>query len=141
MTWLAAALISAALFSVSNGFTKVFQSKLGTGFGMILFSLGVLASSIFITYVLKIGLPIYKQPTQTIQTALIAGLVWGFAQLFFIIMLGKNAPMTVALPIVVGGIGVGGILTGVLFFGEQMTVPRLIGATIVLIGTVILSRS
>lgn len=140
MNWMMFAILSALLFSVSNALTKMFQPKLATGIGLVLFALGVLGAA-----VVNIIFGKYTSPqTSTgnpILIALSAGFIWGFAQLFFILMLAKNAPVSVAIPVVIGGIGIGGVLAGILLFGETLTITRIIGIAIVLTGSIILGRS
>lgn len=141
MNWFITSLLSAAFFSASNAVTKIFQPKLSFGIGMIIFSIGVLTSSVVYSLITKAPLTLTKISQQTMSFAFGAGFIWAFAQLFFLMTLSKNAPLSVAVPIIVGGIGIGGILTGVLFFGEHMTGMRVVGAVIVLAGSIILARS
>lgn len=141
MNWFISAILSAALFASSNAVTKVFQPKLSFGIGMVLFSLGVLISSLLVTVATKTPMTVTKVAQQAMGLAFGSGLIWAFAQTFLLITLSKNAPLSVAIPIIVGGVGIGGIAAGVLLFGEQMTLMRTIGSVIVIIGSVILARS
>ncbi|MEK7577204.1 MAG: hypothetical protein AAB492_01120 [Patescibacteria group bacterium] len=140
MNWITASILSAVLYSTSNAVTKVFQPKLSFGIGMVLFSIGVLVSSLVLTMVTKTPLTITKVTQQAMTLAFVSGLIWAFAQLFLLMTLAKNAPLSIAIPVIVGGIAVGGILAGVAFFGETLSPMRIVGIMIVLIGTVILSR-
>lgn len=139
MSWPILAIVSASLYSLSNVITKVFQPKLSSGVGIFIFSIGVFLSSTLIALFFKSG-TIPKFSWQPAYLALASGFVWAFAQLFFILTIGKNAPISAAIPVVVGGIAVGGVLTGIAFFGETLSLMRIIGIVTVLIGTVILSR-
>lgn len=141
MNWLTSALIAAALFSTSNALTNVFQSKMSMGAGLTLFSAGVFACALIIAAVLKTSFQNLSQSGTGIYFALGSGIVWALAQMTFLLMLSKNPPLSIVVPIVVGGIGVGGVITGALFFGEQLSTMRVIGAAIILLGTVILARS
>lgn len=141
MNWIISAILSSLFFSLSNAVTKVFQPRLSYGLGLGIFSLGVLLTSLVILLFSKTPIVAGKLIQQSSGLALVSGFIWGIAQFFFLLMLSKNAPLSVAIPIVVGGIGIGGILAGILFFGEQMTLMRIIGATIVLVGSVILAKS
>lgn len=139
MSWPILAIISALLFSTSNVITKTFQPKLNSGLGMFVFSIGVLITSAITAVVYKSGAA-PKFSWSPVYLALAAGTVYTLAQLLFIITLAKNAPLSIAIPIIVGGIAVGGVVTGIAFFGESLSLMRIIGIVTVLIGTVILSR-
>lgn len=139
MSWPILAILSALLYSLSNAITKVFQPKLSSGVGIFIFSIGVFFSSTLIALFFKFGTA-PKFSWQPAYLALASGFVWAFAQLFFIVTIGKNAPISAAIPVVVGGIAVGGVLAGLMFFGETLSIMRIVGIMTVLIGTIILSR-
>jgi uncharacterized membrane protein len=141
MNWFTFALLSALLFSVSNALTKMFQPRLATGVGLIVFALGVVGAALINLLGIKSTTPPASGGINPMALAITSGFVWGFAQLFFIFMLAKNAPVSVAIPVVIGGIGIGGVLAGALLFGETLTLMRIIGIVIVLAGSILLGRS
>lgn len=140
MNWPILAVLSALLYSLSNAITKMFQPKLSTGLGMFIFSTGVFLASALIAIGMKSGGITPKFSLPPAYLAIISGIVWAFAQLLLIVTFSKDAPISIAVPIIVGGIAVGGVLTGLVFFGETLSFMRIIGIVTVLIGTVILSR-
>jgi multidrug transporter EmrE-like cation transporter len=119
----------------------MFQPRLATGVGLVVFALGVLAAAIVNLLAVKGPAPQAGAGINPLTLAVTSGFIWGFAQLFFILMLAKNAPVSVAVPVVIGGIGIGGVLAGVLLFGETLTLMRIIGIAIVLAGSILLGRS
>lgn len=139
-SWVPNAIIAALFFSAANAFIKIYQPKLGNGFGLFFFVFGGLIATAFITFVLKIDSNMPKQFGTTPYIAMLAGILWAIANFFFFSLFSKNTPLSIAMPFVVGGIGVGGILAGVLFFGERMNASQIAGAVIVLIGSAILAR-
>jgi multidrug transporter EmrE-like cation transporter len=71
----------------------------------------------------------------------VSGFVWAWATYLFLWVIAKNTALSLAIPILVGGIGVGGVIAGVLMFGESLNVLRIAGILIVLAGSVLLARS
>ncbi len=140
MNWPIVAILSALLYSASNAITKTFQPKLTSGIGMFIFSVGVFIASALIAIFMKSGGNVPKFSWGPVSLALASGFVWAFAQLLLLVAFAKNAPLSIAVPMIVGGIAVGGVLTGIAFFGETLSPIRIIGIVTVLIGTVILSR-
>lgn len=140
MSWPILAVLSGLLFAGSNAITKAFQPKLPSALGMFIFSAGVFLTSAFLALFIKSGAGAPKFTWAPSYLALTSGFVWAFAQFLLIVAFAKHAPISIAIPIVVGGIVVGGVLSGVAFFGETLSFIRIIGITIVLIGTIILSK-
>lgn len=140
MNWIVTAIISAAFLSLSNVIAKLYQSKISLGAGMIIFSLGVLVVSVLVTLISKTPFTTSKSLQSAVWLALVYGIIWALGQIFFLTTLAKNAPISLAIPIIVGGIATGGALAGVAFFGETLSLMRVIGIITILTGTVILSR-
>ena len=140
MNWPIIAVISALLYAGSNAITKTFQPKLTTGVGMVVFSAGVFLTSLLVAMFMKPTGTVPKFSWPPVYLALASGFVWAFAQLALLITFAKGAPISIAVPIIVGGIAVGGVLTGIAFFGETLSLVRIVGIVVVLIGTVMLSR-
>ena len=139
MNWLLYTLLAAVFISLSNALTRFFQPVLSVPLGMFIFSVGVLFSSFCVSFFsgsfawnsdMRVG----------VLFALMSGAVWGIGQLFFITALSKQAPLSVMVPIVVGGIGIGGIVAGTVIFKESITFFRIFAMMLVLIGSVLLAR-
>lgn len=140
MNWLLTAFIAATCFSISNSFIKLYQPKLGSGLGLVIFTLGGLLMTIFLTFIAKVGGPAAKNVGNAPWIALFSGLVWAVANFFFFTLFANKAPISIAMPVVVGGIGVGGVLAGLLVFGESLNITQIIGIVVVLAGSVILAK-
>ena len=121
---------------------KLFQAKIHVVSGLFVFIIGALLTA---TTGLILTNFFFKQSTvvtrEGVQLALIAGAIWAVGQLMFFLTLSKNPPLSVVLPILVAGIGIGGVLAGVLYFQEALTPQRIFAIAIVLIGSIILARS
>lgn len=141
MNWLTTAIIAVIFLSASNIFLKFYLPKLGTGFAIFYFTLAALVVTMILTFVAKVGEPAAKQVGYAPLFAMASGVLWAIGNFFFFTIFIKNAPLSLVMPIVVGGIGVGGILTGVLLFGESLNFIKIAGILIVLTGSIILARS
>ena len=142
MTWFVAALLSALLFSISNAITKDFQPKLSLFTGLLFLILGGLFAVIIGMVITGSSLVKYMGQTnpKALWEAITSGFVWASATFVFFYVLSKNAPLSLAMPVIVGGIGVGGVLAGLLVFHESLTTMQLIGIIVVLAGSVLLAR-
>lgn len=140
MNWLLTAAIAATCFSIANVFIKFYQPKLGSGLGLLYFILGGFIMTSLLTFGARLGGPIAKNVGNAPMMAIISGVVWAVANFFFFSLIAKNAPLSIAMPVVVGGIGVGGVVAGVLMFGESLNLVQIIGILVVLTGSVILAK-
>lgn len=140
MNWITTAIISTIFIALSNVIAKFYQSKIPLGIGMIYFTIGVFVISVIASIVNKSPLSWSKSMQQGALLAFAYGFIWAIGQVFFLLSLSKNAPLSLVIPVLVGGIGMFGVLSGVVFFNETLSLMRVIGIVTVLIGTVILSR-
>ena len=138
--WIPFALAATLFFSLSNTFTKIYQAKLGSGFGSIMFTVGAVVGAVAIAMLTRSTLPMQKS-SSGITLAVISGLLWAIANILLLTAIGKQAPISIVMPLVVGGIGLGGALIGVLAFGETLSSIQIFGILTVLAGSIILSRS
>lgn len=140
MNWLLTAAVAATCFSIANVFIKFYQPKLGSGLGLLYFIVGGLAMTLLLTFGVKMGGPVAKNVGNAPLMAMISGVIWVVANFFFFSLFAKNAPLSIAMPVVVGGIGVGGVIAGVLVFGESLNIAQIIGIIVVLAGSVLLAK-
>lgn len=140
MNWLTTTIIAVAFLSASNVFIKFYLPKLGSGFGTFYFTLAALLMTMILTFIMKAGGPAAKSVGYAPLFAMLSGVLWATGNFFFFTIFAKNTPLSLALPIVVGGIGVGGVITGLLLFHESLNVTQIIGILVVLAGSVILAK-
>ena len=76
----------------------------------------------------------------TIITGLLSGVFFTGAVLLYNTTLSRNVPLSIALPMLVGGIGVAGVIAGVVVFHESLSLMKLIGVSVKLVGTVVLAK-
>jgi len=142
MNWLVASILSVILFSITNGIARGFQGKIHPLFALVPQLIGSLIVAVLLSLGYKSIAPkIGTFTTQGAILAVIAGVSWVLAQLLYYTALSKNAPLSVAIPIISGGIIVGGVVAGALFFSEQLGASRIIGIILVLIGSILLART
>lgn len=141
MNWLTTTIIAVIFLSASNIFLKLYLPKLGTGLSIFYFTLAALFVTIILTFITKVGEPAVKHVGYAPLFAMASGILWALGNFFFFTIFVKNAPLSLVMPIVVGGIGVGGIVTGVVLFHESLNFTQLAGILIVLTGSIILARS
>ncbi len=140
MNWITMAVASALGYSAANALTKIYQSKLPLIAGVGFFAFGIFVTSLITLLLTKSSGDILKHANNYAGIAALAGLIWFFAQFLFVDAMSKNAPISLLIPFVTGGIAIGGVITGLLFFGETLSTIKIIGVIVVLIGTVMLSR-
>jgi uncharacterized membrane protein len=142
MNWLFTTITAVVCFSLVNGITKFYNGKIHPLYALVPQVIASLIVSITIAFGFKIFSPKGAVlTTQGISIAVIAGVIWAIGQLMFCVTISKNPPYSVVIPIMVGGAGIGGIIAGVGFFSEQLTIARIIGIVLVLIGSIVLARS
>jgi drug/metabolite transporter (DMT)-like permease len=142
MNWFIAALLSALLFAISNALTKGFSSRLNLFTGLLFFTIGGLLVPLLGFLVTKT--PFIKFAHSAAPRALwgmmASGFVWAWATYMFLDLLSRSTALSVVLPIIVGGIGIGGVVAGVLFFGETISTTQIGAIVLVLIGSILLGR-
>lgn len=142
MNWYITSIAAIIFFSAANALARLFQDKIHPLYALVPQIIGAFLSAGIVAVGFKLLSPKSGAfTTQGVTLAIIAGVVWAVGQIFFYVTLSKDAPLSVVIPLVVGGVGVGGVLAGVMFFSEQLSFLRFTGISIVLIGSLILARS
>lgn len=142
MNWFIAALISTSLYAASNAITKGFAPRLSLLTGLLFFTIGAFLAvalgflatkSPFIRYTQGISL-------KALWGMMASGFLWAWATYVFFQIISKNIALSLALPLIVGGIGVGAVVAGVLLFGETLTATQIGAVVLVIIGSILLGR-
>ncbi|MEK7543981.1 MAG: EamA family transporter [Patescibacteria group bacterium] len=141
MNWLGLLLISIIGYGTSNTLVRYYSTKITPLMGAILLSSGALATALIVLFFqTSTGEKIPTLGRDTLFTGLLSGVFFTGAVLLFNTTLSRNVPLSIAVPILVGGIGVAGVIAGVAVFHESMSLMKLIGISVILVGTVILAK-
>ena len=140
MNWLVFALLATVTYGFYNFFTKLSADKLSPAIALIF--VGIAS---FIVGLASIGFSkILGQPILFSRNALLfpllAGLFAGVAEIFYLTMFSKGAPLSIGNPLVVGGTVIISAVLGLLLLKEPLNAIKIGGIALTLIGLVILAR-
>ena len=141
MNWIGLLLISITGYGFSNALVRYYSTRISPLMGAILLTSGALATALIVLLIQSFSGG--KMPTpgkDTVITGLLSGVFFTGAVLFYNTTLSRNVPLSIALPILVGGIGVAGAIAGVAVFHESLSVMKFIGIVVIIIGTTVLAR-
>ena len=141
MNWIGLLLISITGYGFSNALVRYYSTRISPLMGAILLTSGALATALIVLLIQSFSGG--KMPTpgkDTVITGLLSGVFFTGAVLFYNTTLSRNVPLSIALPILVGGIGVAGVIAGVAVFHESLSVMKFIGIVVIIIGTTVLAR-
>ncbi|MCK5320370.1 EamA family transporter [Candidatus Parcubacteria bacterium] len=141
MHWLTFAVLTASSYGVYNFFVKISANKLSPTIAIMFLTgtafLVAAISTIFLKFTGQ-NLTITKN---VIIYPVLAGLFAGVAEIFYLLMYSKNAPLSIGLPLVMSGTIIVAVFLGIIFLKEDLSVVKSIGILITIIGLLILTRS
>ena len=140
MNWLVYAILAAVSFGFYNFFTKVSADKFSPAVANLFiagFSFTVAVVSIM--YIKISGQSLIFSKSYIILP-IVAGIFAGVAELFYLSMYTKNAPITIGNPLVVGGTIVIAVILGMIILKEPINATKIAGIVLVLTGLVFLMR-
>jgi transporter family protein len=73
-----------------------------------------------------------------IYLALAAGVCVGLAEIFSFYAFGKDVPVSVGLPIILGGTVLAGVALGMIFLGETLSLKQWIAMACIIVGVVLM---
>ncbi|MBI4600017.1 EamA family transporter [Candidatus Uhrbacteria bacterium] len=140
MNWLIFALLATTTYGLYNFFTKLSADRLNPSIALIF--VGIAS---FLVGLVSIGISkIFGQPILFSRNALLfpllAGLFAGVAEIFYLMMFSKGAPLSIGNPLVVGGTVVIAAVLGLFFLREPLNATKIVGIVLTLIGLGILAR-
>ncbi|EKD66401.1 MAG: hypothetical protein ACD_49C00044G0003 [uncultured bacterium (gcode 4)] len=141
MNWLAYAILAASSFGFYNFFTKISADKFSPALANIFIAGTSLLVAIISTIYLKMSGQSLIFTKGSLILPIMAGLFTGVAEIFYLSMYSKNAPITVGNPLVVGGTIVIAVILGIIILKEPMNTARIAGIIFVITGLVLLTRS
>lgn len=141
MNWYLFSLLAVLSYSVGNVITKYVSARLSSLAG----ALGQAVGAIIISTITFLVYQTFTSRSGSVDrgsfiAAAIGGGLWVIGQIFLFLAFTKNAPISIVIPFVVGGIGVGGVIGGILFFKESLTVMQILGIITVLVGSLMLTK-
>lgn len=141
MNWLTTAILAIIFLSAYNFVLKLTADKISNFYGLPLIAFGALIMGIIgtlLTKVFRIGNLTYTN--KGVLFALATGLIWGIGELFFFLVFTKNTPLSIGLPIVIGGLIMVGSILGTVFLNEPLTMAKAGGVLAILLGIILLAR-
>jgi bacterial/archaeal transporter family protein len=141
MNWLAYAILAASSFGFYNFFTKISADKFSPALANIFIAGTSLLVAIISTIYLKMSGQSLTFTKGSLILPIMAGLFTGAAEIFYLSMYSKNAPITVGNPLVVGGTIVIAVILGIIILKEPMSAAKIAGIIFVITGLVLLTRS
>lgn len=141
MNWLLYAILAAFSFGFYNFFSKISADKFSPAIATMLISgTSFLVASIATIY-FKVSDQVLTFTKSSLILPILAGIFAGAAELFYMFMYSKNAPITIGNPLVVGGTTIIAIILGIIILKEPMSAMKITGLIFSFIGLIILARS
>lgn len=142
MNWQLTAIATIAVFSFYNFLQKLVSSRINA-----VLALPFVAGGVFLASLLGLLFSRLLSQNNSLFTrqgatyAFLAGALWGVGQIFFLLMFSKGAPLSVGLPLVVGGLSVIGSILGIIILKEPVSFLKFFSIGLIVFGLVLLSRS
>lgn len=141
MNWYIFSLLAIISYSFGNAITKYVSSRLSSFAGALAQAIGAVVVSLITFFVFQsLASRTPKIDQGNFLAAVAGGGLWVIGQIFLFFAFSKNAPLSIVIPFVVGGIGVGGVIGGILFFKESLTTMQFFGIITVLVGSIMLAK-
>ncbi len=141
MNWLIFAILSALSFGFYNFFTKLSADKFSPAVAiMVLTGTAFLVSLVTVLALQLTGHPLNFSKNWIILPIL-AGLFAGAAEISYVFMFAKNAPLSIGNPLVVGGTIIVAVALGIIFLKEPLSAIKTAGIALTLGGLLLLARS
>ncbi len=140
MHWLTFAILAATSFGFYNFFTKLASDKLSPTIALMIITGTSFVVALVATLVFKFTGQSLSFSKNDILFPILAGLFSGVAEILFLFMFSKNAPLSLGNPIVVGGTIVVAVILGLLILREPLNIVKVSGIVVTLIGLALLAR-
>lgn len=116
MNWITFAILAATSFGFYNFFTKIAADKLSPTIALMF----IAGATFLVATISTIGFKISGQELtfskNVIWFPILAGIFAGIAEIFYLYMFTKNAPLNVGAPLVIGITIIATVLLGLIFF-------------------------
>lgn len=140
MSWITFAILAATSFGFYNFFTKLTADKLSPTIALLL----ITGASFVVALLATVGFKISGQTLYFSKNAILfpilAGVFTAIAEIFYLFMFTKNAPLSIGNPLVVGGTIIVAVILGLIILKEPLNVTKIAGIVITLMGLLLLTR-
>lgn len=138
--WLLFAVLAAILYGFHQVFTKLAAHGISDGLGALVVE-GSAALTVLL-YLLFLGLTHWNQRVTPagVGFSLLTGVCVGAGTVCFFILFQKGGPLS-AVPMILAGGAALMALTGIVFFKESLSLPKLLGIVLSLAGLFLLKYS
>ncbi len=141
MNWIAFAMLSAISFGFYNFFTKLSADKLSPTIALMCIAGTSFLVATISTVVFKISGQELTFSREALWLPILAGISTGIAEIFYLYMFTKDAPLNLGNPMVVGVTMLIAVLLGVIFLKEPLSVSKIAGICLIIAGAILLIRS
>lgn len=140
MNWIWLALLTACFYACYNILIKLASTHIQQLAGAVIlqvtaFVLGVL----WLVFMRQKGGEV-EVTTKGVWLAILAGVFVGLAEIFSFVVFSKGVPASAGIPVIIGGSVLIATLAGFFWLQETMTLPRVLGAVLIIAGIWMLSR-
>jgi len=140
MQWIHFAILAATSFGVYNFFTKITADKFSPTISLMIITGTAFLVSVLGTVVLTLlGHTSHIDKSQ-LYRPILAGVFYGTAVIFNIIMFSKGTPVSLGSPLVVGGTTLVATILGLIILREPLNPARIAGLVAILVGLFFLAR-
>jgi uncharacterized membrane protein len=140
MSWITFAILTATSFGFYNFFTKLAADKLSPTIALMF----IAGASFLVAIISTIGFKISGQELTFSKNAIwfpiLAGIFTGVAEIFYLYMFTKDAPLNIGAPLVIGITILATVLLGLIVLKEPLNAVKIAGICLTIIGLVILTR-
>lgn len=140
MNWITFAILAGTSFGFYNFFVKLASDKLSPTIALMF----IAGSSFLIATVSTILFKVSGQQLTFSKGAIwfpiFAGVFTGIAEILYLFMFAKNAPLNIGAPLVIGLTSIIAVLLGLIFLKEPLSAAKIVGICVTIVGLVILAR-
>jgi len=141
MNWFFFAVLSATSFGFYNFFTKLSADKFSPTIALLIMTGTSFLVALVATIMFKISGQELVFSKNIIWIPAMAGLFAGIAEIFYLFMYTKNAPLNIGTPLVVGLTIVAAVLLGTIILKESLDISKIIGICLTITGLIFLMKS
>jgi uncharacterized membrane protein len=140
MNWITFAILAASSFGFYNFFTKLAADKLSPTIALMFIAGASFLVATVSTIVFKASGQELTFSKGAIYLPILAGVFTGIAEIFYLFMFTKNAPLNIGGPVVIGITILVTVLLGLIVLKEPLNAAKIAGICLTMAGVVLLAR-
>jgi len=140
MNWITFAVLAATSFGFYNFFTKLTAGKLSPTIALMFIAGTSFVVAMIATLVFKVTGQTLTFSKNAILFPVLAGVFTGLAEIFYLFMFTKNAPLSIGNPLVVGGTIIVAVILGLIILREPLNTVKIAGILLTLVGIALLTK-